>query len=483
MKRLSIKLKITLYFTLIMILLASILLVYTASMSRRVARNELFETLSAGVNALHDRLHYKKPNAPSAMPERPNEDKKPPNQEDKGQPKLDIPEDVSYKVGDVYLAVFETDINGEVLASYGSLPDGISFDPKNATNGEKSSVTAEDGKYYVYKRSIKDPGGKDSGAWVVGAITAHMSASVAHGTMQLAMFAIPFIIIFAALLGYAITKRAFKPVSNITSAAAEIASSNDLSRRINLNGNGKDEIHGLAKTFDGMLDAIQANYEKEKQFTDDASHELRTPVAVILAQCQLSLAQNATEEELREAISAIHRQGLKMNKLLSELLTLARTDNNRAVYEMEHFDLVELTEMVIEELYSISKSKNISLSLETEESVVIYADRTAVMRVLINYLNNAIKYGKEGGFVKVYIEKNGEFGAVCKVQDNGIGIAAKDLDKIWNRFYRADASRTNDGSDSMGLGLPLAKSLIEDMGGTVWAESVLGEGSVFGFKI
>jgi len=268
-----------------------------------------------------------------------------------------------------------------------------------------------------------------------------------------------------------------------TAAAAEIAGSNDLSRRINPEGKVKDEIYDLAKTFDGMLDTIQKNYEKEKQFTDDASHELRTPVAVIMAQCELAKSKDAKEEDLRDAISSIHRQSLKMNKLLSELLTLARADNNRAVLEMESFDLVELTEMIIDEEYSVSQSKNISISLDAEERVVVYADRTAIMRVLINFINNAIKYGKDGGFVKISIERNGENGAKCRVSDNGIGISEGDLDKIWNRFYRADSSRTDDGYGSMGLGLPIAKSIIEAMGGSVSAQSVLGEGSVFEFTI
>lgn len=486
MKRLSIKLKITLYFTLIMILLASIQLVYTISVSKSVARNELFETLTSSVNTLFEQVHYKKPSSEEAQPpqgqNRPETEKKPPNSKP-GTSMLSIAEDTLYKDGDVYLYICEVNDDLNELNEYGALPEGISFDASKAKNEDKTSLSSETDKYYIYTKFVRDPGNKDKGAWVVGAINAQLSTSVAHGMLRLTTLAVPFVIIFAALLGYAITKRAFRPVSDITAAAAEIAGSNDLSRRINSNGNGKDEISKLASTFDGMLDTIQSNYEKEKQFTDDASHELRTPVSVILAQSELALNPKATEDDLREAITVINKQSLKMKKLLSELLSLARVDNQQTVLEKESFDLVELAGMIIDEESFISQSRNINISLIAKEPVEIFADRTAIMRVLINFINNAIKYGKEGGFVEVSVERYGENGAKCRVRDNGIGISDSDLSKIWDRFFRADPSRTDDGHNSVGLGLPMAKSIIEAHGGTVSAESVLGAGSVFEFTI
>lgn len=486
MKRLSIKLRITLYFTVIMAVLAGVQLLYTTSVSRRVAKNELYDTVASSVNALSERIHYKKPVADETPPpqgqNRPDGDKKPVGST-KPTSHFAIDEGVSYTDGDVLLAVFEVDDAYDAPRIYGSLPEGVSFDTVNTKVGGKSSFSTETDEYYLYSKYIRDPGNKNNGAWVVGSINAKLSSTLAHKTSRYATLSIPIIIILAALLGYAITKRAFRPVSEITATAAEIAGSNDLSRRINLNGNGKDEISRLANIFDGMLDTIQKNYEKEKQFTDDASHELRTPVAVILAQSELALNPNATDDDVKEAVEIINKQSLKMRKLLSELLGLARSDNNRTVLEKESFDLVELTEMIIDEEYSISQSKNISIRLLTKESVEVFADRTGIMRVLINFINNAIKYGKEGGFVEISVERVGENGARCKVRDNGIGISENDLPKIWDRFFRVDASRTDDGHSSTGLGLPMAKSIIEAHKGTVKAESVLGEGSVFEFTI
>lgn len=489
MKRLSIKLKITLYFTLVMIALASVLLVYITTISKSVAKNELFEIARESVTALSEKVRYKNPREDEAPPpmgqNKPEEGKRPPSvgADKPTSSEFEIPEDVKFTNGDVYLCIYQLKKNSDTPTIHGALPEGATFDPKTAKNDLKTILYTETNKYFVYVKQIRDPGNKDECAWVVGAINAGLSSSFANGTLRLATLAVPFVILIAALLGYAITRRAFRPVSEMTAAAAEIAGSNDLSRRINPDGNGKDELSKLAETFDGMLDTIQHNYEKEKRFTDDASHELRTPVAVIMAQSELALNPNATEEDRKEALEAINKQSHKMRKILSELLTLARADNNRTVLEKESFDLTELAEMIIEEEYYLSQSKSIEIKLTTNEPTEVFADKTGIMSVMMNLINNAVKYGKDGGFVEISIEKHGKNGARCSIRDNGIGISEENIGKIWDRFFRVDASRTDDGYSSIGLGLPMAKSIIEAHGGTIKAESVPGEGSIFEFTI
>ncbi len=493
MKRLSIKLKITLYFTLVMIALASVLLVYTTTISKNVAKNELYEIARESVTALSESVRYKNPRnedgpkeeyVPPPMGEnKPDEGKRPPSVggEKPTVSEFEVPEDAKFTNGDVFLCIYQIKKNSDTPIIHGALPEGLVFNTETAKNEQKTMLASETDKYYVYVKQIRDPGNKDEYAWVVGAINAGLSSSFAHGTLKLAVIAVPFVILVAALLGYAITRRAFRPVSRMTAAAAEIAGSNDLSRRIKPTGNGKDELSMLAETFDGMLDTIQHNYEKERQFTDDASHELRTPVAVIMAQSELALNPNATEEDRKEALEAINKQSHKMRKILSELLALARADNNRTVIEKESFDLTELAEIIIDEEKSVSQCKNIEIKLTSKEPTEVFADKTAIMSVLMNLINNAVKYGKDGGVVVVSIEKHGENGARCVVRDNGIGISEENLGKIWDRFFRVDASRTDDGYSSIGLGLPMAKSIIEAHGGSIRAESVLGEGSIFEF--
>lgn len=490
MKRLSIKLKITLYIAFILTAFSVAMMMLAISFARTSSEHQLKDTLRNEVNALYDEYYFVSEKGPEndKTPPMDGFSDKPPEFEampdkDKSPRKYSLvtPTDVGYENRGVMLFVM-ADLSFESLGkdadfTAGALPEDLKYDPL----WELDEVFKENG-YYVFVRFIKDPIINQKGIWICGAIDTSDTRTAAYNTTRLTLIQIPFVILLATILSYFVSKRAFKPVAKITEAAATIAASNDLSQRLNM-GDGKDEISTLASTFDGMLDTIERNFEKEKQFTADASHELRTPVAVIMAQSEFALDSKATKEDRLEAIQSINRQSRKMNKLLSELLTLARSDNKTEVLEKEPFDICELAEMVLAEQESAAKAKNISLKLEADNAVMIRADQTQIMRVFINLVSNAIKYGKDGGNVTVSIEDTGNEHVLCKVTDDGIGIAKEDLNRIWNRFYRVDAARTTDFGSSMGLGLPMVKSIIESHGGTVSAESVLGEGSVFSFTI
>ena len=490
MKRFSIKIKITMYIALILSAFAVAMMMLTVSFARTSSVHQLKDTLREEVNNLYDEFKFEpiEGNKPPQGQKPPEGESPPPTKDDGAGGKdtpphkftLVIPKDIKYEKRGVNLYV-TSDLSHETVAedvsfSAGALPDGMSFD-----STWKTDKVFEQNGHYVFMRFLKDPIKSDKGLWVCGAIDTSDTRTAAYNTTKHALVQIPFIVLFATVLSYFVTKRAFKPVAKITTAAANIAAGNNLSQRLNMS-DGKDEISTLASTFDSMLDTIERNFEKEKQFTADASHELRTPIAVIMAQSEFALDSKATKEDRIEAIHSINRQSKKMNKLLSELLNLARADNKVEALEKESFDICELAEMVLAEIEAEAKAKNITLTLETKEPIYVRADQTQIMRVLINLINNAVKYGKEGGRVNVSVESKDEGHALCKVSDDGIGISQEDLKCIWNRFFRADSSRSSE-SGSMGLGLPMVKSIIEAHGGTVSAESVLGEGSVFSFYI
>ncbi len=491
MKKISIKMRITLYFTLILFVLSALMVGYVTVIATSSAKHELKQTLETCVDELYNSLTYMHDeNAPGNQGfGNPNDGAfppQPPMDGDKKEPEqhkaftLNIPEATEYVKGDVKLYIHEEGTNASV---YGSLFDGLVFDAENAKNESVVTQTVNGTEYMMYARFLRAGDKKENkGAWVVGAIDRGIVNSIVYDTVIYAVIALPFIIAIAAVFGYFVTKRAFRPVAEITNAANEIATGSDLSKRINL-GDGNDEIFKLANTFDSMLETIQGDFEREKQFTNDASHELRTPVSVIMAQSELALDSKASESDRTEALQSINRQSHRVNKLLTELLNLARSDSGKTVLEKEIFDLTELAEMVVEEKQEFAAERNIRLKLTSNEAVEVVADQTLIMRVLINLITNSVKYGKDGGLTEVSIERNGEDGAVCRVKDNGIGISEDDLGKVWDRFFRADTSRTFDGSGSFGLGLPMVKSVIEAHGGAVKAESVLGEGSVFEFKI
>ena len=263
-------------------------------------------------------------------------------------------------------------------------------------------------------------------------------------------------------------------------AADDIIGSNDLSKRIGL-GDGSDEIHRMASAFDGMLERLEAAFAKEKQFTSDASHELRTPISVIMAESEYALEHTDDCERMAEALSHIHRQAGKMSALVSELLSLARADKGTLKPSYENFNLYELGEMVLSTMKDRAAEKNISLSMKGERNLMVRADQGMLTRVLINYISNAVQYGNEDGWVLLRIvRKNGW--AEISVEDNGKGIRAEDLGRIWDRFYQADASRSSQLSGA-GLGLSIVKSIAAAHGGEVGVESVYGEGSTFYFRI
>ena len=280
-------------------------------------------------------------------------------------------------------------------------------------------------------------------------------------TLRLSVILFPLLVVLAASLGYFFVSRTLRPVSRITSTARAIYEEEDLSKRIGLTGE-KNELYKLAETFDLMLEKVEKSFEKEKQFTSDASHELRTPVAVILSQCEYLLEDTQLSQETRSAVEVIQRKAGNMAKIISQLLFLSRADQNRQVIHKEYLELSLLTEMAAEEQQEIAQTKGIRIETDIQEGVQGYVDETLFIRIWMNLIGNGISYGKENGWLKISMkEKEGIlFGSV---EDNGIGITKEQLPHIWERFYQADASRSQ--RDGAGLGLPMVKWIVQIHGG------------------
>ena len=210
--------------------------------------------------------------------------------------------------------------------------------------------------------------------------------------------------------------------------------------------------------------------------------ELRTPVTVILSQCDYLLEDRELSEEERSAVEAIRRKARSMSKMISQLLFLSRADQGRQAVHKELLDLSLITEMAAEEQEAMAAEKNISIVRDIEEGIEGYVDETLFIRLWMNLIGNAISYGKEGGWLKVSLkkEKNTVFGAV---EDNGIGISQEQLPHIWERFYQADTSRTGKENAGSGLGLPMVKWIVETHGGKISVRSTPGAGSRFAFYL
>lgn len=316
--------------------------------------------------------------------------------------------------------------------------------------------------------------------WVRGTVPLSSTYAERDKILWQCALLFPFIILLAAGGGYWITQKAFLPVTRITEAAAHISKGSDLSKRIELEG-ADDEIDTLAQTFDGMFVRLEEAFEAERQFTDDASHELRTPTSVIIAQAECGLQQPDAASK-QQALEGVLQQAKKMSKLVNQLLQLARADWHKEALHLERFDLSELTEIVAAETKALAAAREITLTTTIEPGIMVIADQTLLMRVWLNLLDNAVKYGRRQGQVRLTLSKSGN-SAVGTVTDDGIGISAAELPKIWKRFYRVDAARSRSEVNGSGLGLAMVKWMVESHGGTVTAASVPGEGSVFTFTI
>jgi len=339
----------------------------------------------------------------------------------------------------------------------------------------KESVDGKD--YIVYDARTPGPPGMRGGFWIRGVESVNSTMLLGRSAIVIMLILIPLILLLTALGGYYITKRAFRPINNIAKTANDITTQKDITRRIEIEPDSKeDELYHLSATLNKMLDKIENLIKQEKQFTSDASHELRTPISVILAQGEylLDIAKDEKEKELAQTIVDKSNQ---ISKLVSRLLLLARIDQNRQKFNKEKVDIGVIIDVAIDSMKELASQKEILLFANVPEGTIVDADESLLLSAITNLISNGIKYGNESGYVSVSASKIGDKTEVI-VADNGVGISEEPIDKIWTRFYRVDDVR-NDEYGSSGLGLSMVKSIIELHGGKITVKSELGQGTEF----
>lgn len=224
---------------------------------------------------------------------------------------------------------------------------------------------------------------------------------------------------------------------------------------------------------------LKEAYDRQKQFAADASHELRTPLAVVMASADLLLADPSIENPfLRQVLEDLKSEVKKMTNLVSDLLMVARSDNNALKVKIQRLDLSEILKQVIRTMTPIAEKKNIRIGGEDLRKVMINADEQKIKQLAIILVDNAIKYTPEGGAVLVRLESADDTRAVFAVMDSGIGIAPEDLDKVFERFYRVDKARSREMGGN-GLGLAIASEIVKLHDGKISVASKLGEGTKF----
>jgi two-component system, OmpR family, sensor kinase len=278
--------------------------------------------------------------------------------------------------------------------------------------------------------------------------------------------------------GWWISTRALRPIGDISAAAARIAKG-DLAQRIQTSDTS-GELGGLAGVLNETFSRLQASFARQAQFTADASHELRTPVSVVLTQTQTALARERPAAEYRESLAACQRAAQRMRRLTESLLMLARLDSGEAAATREPCDLEQIAYEAVELLRSLAQEQNITLQVESTPSRC-EGNKEQLGQVAANLVSNAIYYNRPGGSVQVKVAC--EFGiGILVVKDTGQGIAPEDLPHICERFYRVDKARSK-AAGRTGLGLAITKAIVEAHGGTIQVVSELGHGSTFTIRL
>lgn len=327
------------------------------------------------------------------------------------------------------------------------------------------------GRYLIYDRRLS---GKDfSELWIRGiAPLKETTSQLIDIAVYLAAF-LPFLIIIILLCGYFAAKGIIRPIKKIEETTTSITDGNNLSLRISDTG-GRDELAALSGNFNKMLNRLETSFEMEKRFASDASHELRTPVSVILAQAEFSLEKERQPEEYIDSLEVIKRQGKRMNQLIGNMLSYTRLEQRIDNYPFEKLDFSVLVSDLCSDMMPL-KINDISLEYNVEPGIIVKGNAELLARMLQNLLENAYKYGRQSGNTKVTLSLQGN-NIKLLVEDDGIGIAEDQLEQIFDRFFRVSNKSSITGS---GLGLSIVKKIVDMHGGNIDVSSREGLGTTF----
>jgi len=294
------------------------------------------------------------------------------------------------------------------------------------------------------------------------------------------LFSVPILVIVASAGGYWLSKKAVAPVGEIARAAQSI-SANELSKRLPILQTG-DELQSLSETLNELFGRLESTFKRVTQFTADASHELRTPVTLMRTRTEIALRKERSEGDYRETIVRIHQELERTSSLIENLMMLARSDVGSQSMELSYTSLNEVLGEIAEPARLIAGRKSIHYEQQLSKAPLhVIGNAASLRRLFLILIDNAVKYSPEEGHISV-VQAAYDGSAVTEIRDNGIGISPSDLPHIFERFFRADRSRSRE-SGGTGLGLSIAKWIAEAHKGGISVTSSVGEGSVFRVQI
>lgn len=284
---------------------------------------------------------------------------------------------------------------------------------------------------------------------------------------------LPVALLFAGFGGWILLRRALQPVDRMTVAAQRI-SAEHLAERVEETGAG-DELDRLSKTLNQMLARLDAAFSQVRQFSANASHELQTPLTILRGELEVALRSSRPPEEYQATLKSALEEIDRISQLVEGLLLLSRTEAGVVRIDRRPVDIAELVEEVYWRLKVLADARSVGLTLNALEPVIIQADRERLRQLLVNLVENGIKYTEPGGRVAIAMQDNGK-SLSLQISDTGVGISPEDQEKIFQPFYRAPQAITDRGA---GLGLSIANSVALAHGGRIEVESAPGAGSNF----
>jgi heavy metal sensor kinase len=358
-------------------------------------------------------------------------------------------------------------VNDETVSQ--AIDGTSSFTTIETTEGERLRLFAVPINISI----LGPPPGIQPAALVIARSTRQIDQALARLVRTFVM-AVPLALALAAAGGIFLARRALKPVDEIAQTAQEIEES-DLSRRVNVKT--KDELGRLAATLNAMIGRLERAFQHQKQFTSDASHELRAPLAVIEAESSLALQKERPSSDYRQSLETISQEAKRMSSLVDQLLTLARADAGKEQWSFTEVNLGRLIGNLSTDIEVLCQEKGLSFQLGHTEELVVKGDEARLRELFMNILDNAIRYTHAPGTISVSLRREGQM-AVVAIKDTGVGIPAEDIPFIFERFYRVDKSRSR-AEGGIGLGLAICRHIAEAHGGKIEVESKVGVGSTF----
>lgn len=302
------------------------------------------------------------------------------------------------------------------------------------------------------------------------------SVAVTRRRFLLVMAAVlPLALLFAGGGGWLLAQRALRPVDRMTEAARRI-SAEHLDERLDTTGSD-DELDRLAATLNDMLGRLDVAFRQTRQFSADASHELQTPLTILKGEIEVALRAPRSPEEYRRVLASALEESERIARLVEGLLLLSRADAGVLRMDRQAVDLAELVMEVVDYAQVLAKAHGVALEFKPMAPVTVQGDRVHLRRLLLNLVDNGIKYTPAGGLVTLTLQHDGRYAALCVV-DTGFGLTPEEQACIFQRFYRAPEALSR-GQEGSGLGLCIARSIAEAHGGRIEVQSAAGCGSTF----